>query len=258
MRAAIGVLLSLLVIPPCAGSAAWAEQTAGSTWTEPTTEMTFVWVPAGCFQMGANENPSEQPVHRVCLQGFWLGRDEVTQQTYQQLKGHNPSFFKGGDRPVEQVSWDDAIAFAAELGQRSGKPMRLPSEAEWEYACRAGGQHETYCGPGQASDLAWFSGDSATRTHAVGKKQANAWGLRDMSGNVWEWLTDCWHADYTGAPTDGSAWSGTGSCPQRVARGGGWFDSMPFLHAAYRNKYEPSSRFAFLGFRLVMKAAPDR
>ena len=130
--------------------------------------------------------------------------------------------------------------------------MRLPSEAEWEYACRAGGEHASFCGQGEASNLAWFGANSETRTHSVEKKQANAWGLYDMSGNVWEWVLDCWHGDYAGAPADGSAWMGNGACGQRVFRGGGWFDSMPFLHAAFRNKYAPSSRFSYLGFRLVM------
>jgi formylglycine-generating enzyme required for sulfatase activity len=214
--------------------------------------MEFAWIPGGCFQMGADDNLAEKPIHKVCIRGFWLGRHEVTQTEYEQIVGSNPSYFKGGDRPVEQVNWDEANAYALQLGHKSGKLMRLPSEAEWEYACRAGGQHETYCGLGQVSDLGWFGSNSNTQTHAVGQKLANAWGIYDMSGNVWEWVQDCWHADYTGAPTDGSAWVGNGTCGQRVFRGGGWFDSLPFLHAAYRNKNEPSSRFFYLGFRLVL------
>jgi formylglycine-generating enzyme required for sulfatase activity len=214
--------------------------------------MEFVWIPGGCFQMGADDSLAEKPIHKVCMRGFWLGRHEVTQNEYEQVVGSNPSYFKGGDRPVEQVNWDEASAYALQLGHKSGKLMRLPSEAEWEYACRAEGRHETYCGPGQVSDLAWFGSNSNTQTHAVGQKLANAWGVYDMSGNVWEWVQDCWHADYTGAPTDGSAWVGNGTCGQRVFRGGGWFDSIPFLHAAYRNKYEPASRFFYLGFRLVL------
>jgi formylglycine-generating enzyme required for sulfatase activity len=186
------------------------------------------------------------------MRGFWFGRHEVTQKEYVQLTGSNPSYFKEDDRPVEQVNWDEANAFAAQLGHKNGRVIRLPSEAEWEYACRAGGQHETYCGQGQVSDLAWFGANSGTRTHPVVQKQANAWGLYDMNGNVWEWVLDCWHKDYTGAPSDGSAWAGNETCGPRVVRGGGWFDSMPFLHAAYRNKYAPSSRFSYLGFRVVL------
>ncbi len=252
MKAGAGIFISVLWLILNPASQAWADQLAGTVWQEPTTGMTFVWVPGGCFQMGASENPSQKPIHEVCLRGFWLGRHEVTQKEYEQVMGSNPSYFKGEDRPAEQVNWDEAYAFAVQLGKKNGKLLRLPSEAEWEYACRAGGQHESYCGQGQVTDLAWFGGNSGTRTHPVEQKQANARGLYDMSGNVWEWVLDCWHADYAGAPTDGSAWVGNGTCAQRVSRGGGWFDSVPFLRAAYRNKYESSSRFSYLGFRLVM------
>lgn len=255
MKAGVGLLISTLWLISNPASQARADQAAETEWQEPTTGMEFVWVPGGCFQMGADENRSERPIHKICMRGFWLGRHEVTQKEYKQLTAGNPSYFKGDDRPVEQVNWDEANAFAVQLGHKSGKLMRLPSEAEWEYACRAGGQHETYCGQGQVPDLGWFGLNSGTRTHPVGKKLANAWGIYDMSGNVWEWVQDCWHSDYNGAPTDGSAWAGNGNCAQRVFRGGGWFDSLPFLRAAYRNKYEPSSRFVYLGFRLVM--APE-
>ena len=259
MKAGLGILISILSFIPNPASQAWAEQSAGTVWTEPTTGMKFVWVPGGCFRMGAGDNRSEMPIHEVCVRGFWLGRHEVTQREYEQIVGSNPSYFKEDDRPAEQVSWDEANAFAAQIGKKIGSLIRLPSEAEWEYACRAGGQHDAFCGQGQVVNLGWFGSNSGTRTHPVEQKQANAWGLYDMSGNVSEWVLDCWHADYAGAPTDGSAWMGNGACGQRVSRGGAWFDSVPFLHAAYRSKYEPSSRFSYLGFRLVMtQGSPNR
>lgn len=252
MKAVVGLVISILWLVPNPVQQAWAEQSTGTIWKEPTSGMEFVWVPGGCCQMGAGENPSERPIHDVCMPGFWLGRHEVTQKEYVQLTGSNPSYFKGDDHPVEQVNWDEANAFAAQLGRKNGRLMRLPSEAEWEYACRAGGQHKTYCGQVQASDLGWFGKNSDARTHAVGQKLANALDIFDMSGNVWEWVQDCWHADYTGAPRDGSAWEQNGTCGERVFRGGGWFDSLPFLRAAYRNKYQASSRLSYLGFRVVM------
>ncbi|MGA7180000.1 MAG: formylglycine-generating enzyme family protein [Thiobacillaceae bacterium] len=252
MKAGLGLLISVLWLAANPASKARAEHSAGTVFKEPTTGMEFVWLPGGCFQMGGDVNPSEKPIHKVCIRGFWLGRHEVTQKEYAQVTESNPSYFKGDDRPVEQVNWDEANAFAVQLGKRNGRLMRLPSEAEWEYACRAGGQHDIYCGQGPVSDLGWFGSNSSTRTHPVGQKLPNAWGAADMTGNVWEWVQDCWHSDYAGAPADGSAWAENGNCRQRVFRGGGWFDSLPFLRAAYRNKYEATSRLSYLGFRLVM------
>jgi formylglycine-generating enzyme required for sulfatase activity len=257
MMASARLLLAILGFVSSICTQSWAAPAVGTVWTEPTTGMEFAWIPGGCFQMGSDESLTAKPRHNVCVSGFWLGRHEVTQKEYERVAGHNPSYFKGGERPVEQVDWDEANAFAIQLGRTSGHFMRLPSEAEWEYACRAGGQHEIYCGEGQISDLGWFGRNSYTQTHPVGQKLANGWGTYDMSGNVWEWAQDCWHANYSGAPTDGSAWTGTGNCRQRVARGGGWFDSSPFLQATYRNKYEASSRYFYLGFRLIMKHEED-
>jgi formylglycine-generating enzyme required for sulfatase activity len=156
----------------------------------------------------------------VCVKGFYLGRTEVTQEQYQRLTGANPSRFKGGSLPVEQVTWGEAKSFADELAYRSGQKIRLPSEAEWEHACRAGGQTE-YCGRGSVENLAWYDANSDRRTHPVGQKRANEWGLHDMSGNVWEWVEDCWNGSYQGAPTDGKAWL-SGDCARRVKRGGSW------------------------------------
>ena len=257
MKAGLGILISILSFIPNPASQAWAEPSAGTVWTEPTTGMKFVWVPGGCFRMGAGDNRSEMPIHEVCVRGFWLGRHEVTQREYEQIVGSNPSYFKEDDRPAEQVSWDEANAFAAQIGKKIGSLIRLPSEAEWEYACRAGGQHDAFLRPGPVGS-GWFGSNSGTRTHRVEQKQANAWGLYDMSGNVSEWVLDCGTRITRGLPRMGAPGWET-ELAATCFRGGAWFDSMPFLHAAYRSKYQPSSRFSYLGFRLVMtQGSPNR
>ncbi len=222
------------------------------TWTEPVTGMEFVRVPEGCFEMGSEtDEEDERPVHRVCLKGFWLGRHEVTQGQWQRVMGDNPSRFrKGDDHPVEQVSWQDAEAFIAKLNVRGQGGFRLPSEAEWEYACRSGGRAETYCGGEVADRLAWYSLNSGWSTHPVGTKRANGLGLHDMSGNVWEWLKDCWNDSYRGAPQDGSAWV-QGGCAGRVIRGGSWGDRPRDVRAANRFQDWPSDRIEGVGFRLA-------
>lgn len=226
-----------------------AEPAPGSLWTEPTTGMEFVWVPSGCFVMGSGDGDiDERPPHKVCLKGFYLGRYEVTQAQYQEITGKDPSFYKGPNLPVEQVSWDEAKSFVGALANRSNERIRLPSEAEWEYACRGGEQSEL-CGRGSADDLAWYRPNSGMTTHSVGQKRANAWGLHDMSGNVWEWVEDCYNS-YQGAPTDGSA-SITGDCSRRVTRGGSWSNSPALVRSATRFRGEPSTRGIVLGFRVA-------
>jgi formylglycine-generating enzyme required for sulfatase activity len=158
---------------------------------------------------------------------------------------------------VEQVSWNDAKEFINRLNAKTGKQYRLPSEAEWEYACRAGGRHE-YCGSDSVDSAGWYGayatpvGNSAKTTNPAGRKQANAWGLYDMSGNVWEWVEDCWHDNYNGAPSDGSAsTSGCSGEVRRVLRGGSWYLTPDFLRAALRNNSPPDYRFNSLGFRVA-------
>ncbi|OGT16377.1 MAG: hypothetical protein A2342_01665 [Gallionellales bacterium RIFOXYB12_FULL_54_9] len=246
---------------------------AGTLWTEPKTGMQFVWVPDGCFNMGSNEGEKEErPAHKVCLKGFWMGRYEVTQAQYQQLMRKNPSVFGGTTRldghwgeqrlpaefvqpldsrnhPVEWVSFDDAEHFARKMGGIAKIKIDLPSEAQWEYACRAGGAHKNYCGQtdGKPDRLAWYEGNSGKnpyeqagqRTykmvshHPVGQLNPNNWGLYDMSGNVAELTQDCFHETYQGAPADGSAWKG-GDCRLRVTRGGYWGYSDEGVRAAGR------------------------
>ncbi len=209
--------------------------------------MRFVEIPAGSFEMGSTVRAAEQPVHRVDVPGFWMAVTEVTQAQWQALMGGNPSHFRqaGPDAPVEGVSWQEAQAFIRKLNAlEPGRRYRLPSEAEWEYGCRAGGKEETY---GPVDAIAWAAENAGGTTHPVGVKQPNAFGLYDMLGNVPEWCQDTWHPDYKGAPTDGSAWEGTGSTHHPV-RGGGWDLPAFFVRAGLRDPLSPIHR---LGFRVV-------
>jgi formylglycine-generating enzyme required for sulfatase activity len=230
-----------------------AEPAAGTILKEPKTGMEFVWVPSGCFNMGSNDGEQfEKPVHPVCLKGFWLGKYEVTQAQYELIMGVNPSDSKGPANPVDQVSWDDAILYIHALRTATGVPMRLPSEAQWEYACRAGGLHEKYCGDGDPAGLAWTGSNGGNSTSPVGKLRANAWGLYDMSGNVWEWVGDCWNPSYLGAPQDGSAWL-AGTCERRVARGGAWdMNGYHLVRAAKRGRGNHEYRLNVVGFRIAI------
>jgi formylglycine-generating enzyme required for sulfatase activity len=155
---------------------------------------------------------------------------------------------------VEQVSWDDAQAYIKKLNRKTGQHYRLPSEAEWEYACRAGGA-QAYCGGNEVDRVAWYGalgeagGNSGQATHPVGRKQPNALGLYDMSGNVWEWVADPWHPGYAGAPTDGRAWQGDGA--KRVIRGGSWRDYPLLAAASYRIYAGAAKRSSDLGLRVA-------
>ncbi len=169
-------------------------------WRDPVTGMEFVWVPEGCFDMGSNEGESnEKPVHEVCVDGFWMGKYEVTQGQWEKVMGNNPSSFKASDsHPVETVSWNDVQDFIRKLNALGKGGFRLPTEAEWEYACRSGGKQETYCGGNDVNRVAWYWENSGEKTHPVGEKAANGLGLYDMSGNVWEWVSDWYKKDYYG------------------------------------------------------------
>jgi formylglycine-generating enzyme required for sulfatase activity len=202
--------------------------------------MAFVWVPSGCFQMGGDEGSYEQPIHKVCVKGFWMGKYEVTQAQYQSVAGKNPSQFPGATFPVENVSWGDAAAFSDKMSGSTGNKIRLPSEAEWEYACRAGHAQERYCGGNDSQNrFAWYRGNSNKRTQPVGELAANDWGLHDMSGSVWEWVQDCWHENYRGAPADGSVWQSAGQCSKRVLRGGSWCNDPSYIRAGFRYGNDP-------------------
>jgi formylglycine-generating enzyme required for sulfatase activity len=234
--------------------AANSEPSAGTSWVEPKTGMVFVWVPGGCFQMGSSDgSANEQPVHQVCVQGFWMGKYEVTQEQYLQVTGDNPSRFQGRNHPVEQVNWRETQLFAEKMNISTGLKVMLPTEAQWEYACRAGNVHETYCGEGSRPErMAWFHDNSQDHTHPVGLLAPNKWGLHDMSGNVWEWVQDGYHSDYTDAPADGSAWEGH----RRVLRGGSWHGVPQNLRVTRRNVDGDAERDSNHGFRLVRANIP--
>jgi len=218
--------------------------------------ITMVWIPAGEFEMGSPDDEDDRdgdegPVHDVTfVEGFWLGKYEVTQAQWEAVMGDNPSHFDGANRPVETVSWDDIQGFEEELDDA----FRLPSESEREYACRAGTTTRFYWGDDpdyeDIDDYAWYNSNSDNRTHEVGSKQPNGWGLYDMIGNVWEWCEDWYHNNYEGAPDDGSPWvAGGGSF--RVYRGGGWLNDARYCRSANRFNYSPSNRDNDLGFRLA-------
>ena len=218
----------------------------------------FIRIEPGTFQMGSTSGvDDERPITRVTLtQPFWLGKYEVTQRFWREVMGSNPSEIKGDNLPVERVTWHDAVAFCAKLTERersagrlpAGFAYRLPTEAEWEYACRAGTTAE-YAGP--LPELAWFYDNSERTTHLVGGKQPNAWGLYDMHGNVWEWCAD-WYGNHPGGnvtdPT--GAISGT----FRVRRGGGWSDEAANCRSARRLSWGPDGQLDHLGFRLALGA----
>jgi formylglycine-generating enzyme required for sulfatase activity len=222
--------------------------------------LAMIYIRGGSFQMGSPDDEEgrysdEGPVRRVTLDGFWMGKYPVTQAQYQAIMGTNPSHFKGDNRPVEQVSWNDAKEFFRKLSQRTGKTFTLPTEAQWEYACRAGTTTRYSFGDdaGRLGEYAWYIGNSDSQTHPVGQKKPNAWGLYDMHGNVWEWCLDDWHGNYNGAPVDGSRWGdGTGS--YRVIRGGGWNPSAGYCRSACRLRHAPGIRWHLNGFRAVMLA----
>ena len=224
------------------------------------TGIEFVLIPAGEFDMGSPDDEkgrrgAEGPVHRVKIsKPFYLGKYPVTQKQWREIMGNNPSYFYGcDDCPVEWVSWNDAQKFIKKLNEKEGTDKyRLPTEAEWEYATRAGTKTRYSFGNDESKlgEYAWYTKNSDVKTHPVGQKEPNPWGLYDMHGNVWEWVQDRWHYDYNGAPTDGSAWE-SGSFDSRVTRGGGWYNVARYCRSANRNYYSPDYRKYGLGFRLA-------
>lgn len=198
--------------------------------------------------------------HKVTFaKPFAMSVTPVTQAQWQAVMGKNPSEFVncGSKCPVENVSWDDIQIFILRLNAKTGKHYRLPTEAEWEYACRAG-TASTYCGGNTLEEVAWFEGNSDNSTHPVAEKKPNAWGLYDMSGNLWEWVEDCYRDDLQdAAPVNGGARSQNTApqlgenCPSRVLRGGSWHNSAQDLVATRRSAEDPSVRVHSIGFRLA-------
>jgi formylglycine-generating enzyme required for sulfatase activity len=224
----------------------------------------MVLIPGGSFEMGSpaaeeGRDDEEGPVHTVRVSPFWMGKYEVTQGQWEAVMGSNPSYFKGPGNPVENVSWNDCQEFIKKLNEKvPGGGFRLPSEAEWEYACRAGTRTPFNTGETISTDEANYDGNYTygygrkgvyrEKTTPVGSFKPNAWGLYDMHGNVWEWCQDWCHDSYTGAPSDGRAWeSPSGSV--RVLRGGSW-NCYPWnCRSSNRLWYFPVDRKFPLGFR---------
>jgi formylglycine-generating enzyme required for sulfatase activity len=185
--------------------------------------------------------PDEGPQRWVLIEsGFWMFDTPCTQALWQTVMGENPSKFKGPDRPVESVSWEQCREFVAALNSRlDGLKLSLPSEAQWEYACRAGTETSRYSENLDA--IAWYDKNAAKGSHPVAGKEANHWGLYDMLGNVWEWCADVWVSDNTERTRPTAA--------DRVFRGGSWYSNELYVRAAYRYHYVPSDRYSYLGFR---------
>jgi formylglycine-generating enzyme required for sulfatase activity len=216
--------------------------------------MKLVWIPSGEFQMGSNDQDTEKPIHTVKIsKGYFMGIYEVTQEQYQKVMGNNPSHFKGDDNlPVEQISWNEAVEFCKKLSQKEGKTYRLPTEAEWEYACRAGTTTAYSFGASdsQLGEYAWYKG---IQSHPVGALKPNAWGLYDMLGNVLEWCQDWYASDwYSKGSAENPLNESYGNKEGRVLRGGCWAHDPTLCRVSSRDGGSPDYQFGFIGFRIVL------
>ena len=241
-------------------------------------------ISGGSFEMGSpadelDRRESEDPQHTVTVPTFFMGRTPITQAQWRQAAAFpavgqsltlNPSRFKGDNLPVEQVSWHNAVEFCLRLSQRTGRDYRLPSEAEWEYACRAGSKTPFHFGETIDAALANYNakseaagkygrgklGEYRQTTTPVDLFSPNLFGLYDMHGNVWEWCQDHWHDSYKDAPIDGSAWLNPKAKEDahRILRGGSWLYNPQDCRSAFRNHYAPGSRRDSIGFRVVCAA----
>lgn len=221
----------------------------------------MVWVDGGTFRMGATSeqgsdadsdaDSDEKPVHSVTLNSYYIGKTEVTQALWKAVMGSNPSYFEGDDLPVEQVSWDDCQEFIRKLNSLTGQNFRLPTEAEWEFACRGGNNSRgyKYSGSNYIDNVAWNWDNSGKKTHPVATKSPNELGIYDMSGNVWEWCADRYGDYSSGAqtnpkgPYDGSS---------RVIRGGCWGNFAWRCRSSDRSRGNPACRGNYLGLRLAL------
>ncbi len=238
------------------------------------TVMEMVSVPGGTFLMGSPKNSDdsdEKPQHSVTLASFYIGKFTVTQSQWiavaalPEIKiflNPDPSRFKGVNRPIENVSWYEAVEFCARLSRKTGKKYRLPTEAEWEYACRGQTMTAFHFGETITSELANYNGNAnyadapkgvyRFQTTDVGIFKPNAFGLYDLHGNVWEWCADAWHNNYNSAPADGSVWESGGDSSLRLLRGGSWNDHPPNCRSACRLRYQPDCKASIVGFRVVV------
>lgn len=221
-----------------------------------TFNFEMIRVEGGSFKMGARKPDWAQPIHKVNIPTFHIGKHPVIQALYEFVMGENPSHFKGAKRPVEQVSWHDAKAFVEKLNTDFGNlGFRLLSEAEWEYAARGGnkGKHDgfKYAGSRDIGEVAWYGENSHRESQPVGRKKPNQLGIYDMTGNVWELCEDDWHEDYEDAPKDGSAWIDAPRHSWRVHRGGSWSNhGLRPCQVTNRASTSPDNKSSDLGFRL--------
>lgn len=225
--------------------------------TDQATMIELVYVPAGCFKMGdatGSGDGDERPAHEVCLDGFYIGKYEVTQAQWQTVMGTNPSFFKkcGQKCPVENVSWADANRFIKKLTALSGKNYRLPTEAEWEYAARSGGKAQRFSGTDdKVASVGWYELNADGVTHPVGEKLPNEIGIFDMSGNIAEWVQD-WKSNYSATAEKNP--SGQSAGKYKVVRGGSWLDEVTTLRTTYRSELNPKVRTNLVGMRVLLPA----
>ncbi len=256
----------LWMLAPCAlVIGAWAAEKEAAPQKSITVDlgggvkMDLVLIPAGSFLMGSEKGERfEKPVHEVKIpKPFHMGKYEVTQEQWQAVMGSNPSDVKRPKNPVNSVSWDDCQAFLKKLDERVRRGrFTLPTEAEWEYACRAGSKTAFCFGDDekQLAEYAWYGANCEGKAHPVGQKKPNAWGLYDMQGNVHEWCEDVFHPSYEGAASDGSAWVVRKKRDSRVMRGGAWYNYAKNCRSATR----PGGRtggggWAYLGCRVVLR-----
>jgi formylglycine-generating enzyme required for sulfatase activity len=225
----------------------------------------MVYIKPGVFVMGGDVDVDpnhrwmgiEKPKHEVTItRGFYIGKYEVTQAQYEAVMGGNPSKWREPNRPVEQVTWQEATEFCRLATGRTRRQFRLPTEAEWEYACRAGSTGRYCFGDSHSglSDYAWFKNNSGGQTHPVGKKKPNQWGLYDVHGNVWEWVADRYAADYyANSPRENP--TGPDAANRRLRRGGSEGTTGNVCRSAIRNHNPPSNRSNYLGFRAAVSAS---
>lgn len=255
---AIIVIMLFSLSSPFAGTdtAAKSHEKSGEDFSMYTGEMVFV--KGGCYEMGCGSwsdecGSDEKPVHEVCLDDFYIGKYEVTQKQWRELMGNNPSHFKGcGDNcPVEGVTWDEVRKFIKKLNKKTGMKFRLPTEAEWEYACRSGGRKEKFSGGNSADEVAWYRDNAERRPHPVGQKKPNGLGIYDMSGNVLEWVADIYNSKAYRKHSRMNPLYKPSVFGCRVHRGGSWINKKVKVRCTNRSDFSPALSGPEIGFRLV-------
>ncbi len=260
-----GLFVSLIIaFILCSASYLYAVADTGGNGNEKSAEDfsrytgEMVFVKGGCYEMGCGSwsgecGRDEKPVHEVCVDDFYIGKYEVTQKQWKALMGGNPSHFKdcGDNCPVEGVTWDDARKFIRKLNKKTGMNFRLPTEAEWEYACRSGGRKEKFSGGNNADEVAWYRDNAGRRTHPVGQKKPNGLGIYDMSGNVLEWVRDIYNSKAYRKHSRMNPLYNASVLGCRVHRGGSWVTKKVKLRCTNRSDFSPTLSGPELGFRLV-------